>query len=112
MDTANEILVAIGVSAALIPSLGSVIKNTIDNFRGPFEMNGKACVITCYCLSMFLVFIFLAITLKDFTVTTLGTYFLQSVITGWLTANWAGMLTAGQTIAKQQQAERNLDNFE
>lgn len=103
MDNTNDVLAAIGLSAALIPSLGSVIKNTIDNFRGPFNLDGKQCVTMCYCLSMFLVFIFLGMTLKEFSVLSIETYFLQSIVTGWLTANWAGMLTNGQTVAKQQQ---------
>ena len=108
MDSANEVLVLLGISGTLVLALSGIIKNTIDNFRGSYEWDGKICVGVCYALSMLLAFLALSLTVEGNAIPEMLRYIVQSVVTGWLTANQAGMLTDSHNRARQtQQLERN-----
>jgi hypothetical protein len=117
MDVDGNLLTLLGISAALIPSLGSIVKTTVDVFRGAFELETKHCIIMNYCLSLLLVALFLLLTLESvatLSVTPLSvTIFIAQIwVTAWLTGNWAAMQTDVHNRARQNQQLERHDEIE
>ncbi len=111
MDEA--LLATLGVSAALVPLAGGIVKQTVDRFRGPFALSSQQLVLSCYCLSFFMILILQLAALTALpTLTTNGllatlVFICNVLITGILTGNYAGALTDGHNKAREDDPARH-----
>lgn len=108
----DQILMALGVSGAIVPLAGGIVKNTIDRLRGGFQWDAKQCIIACYALSYVMVLLLQLAAIKtlpsltpDGLLSVVG-FICAVLVTGLLTGNYAGSLTDTHSKARKDQPPR------
>ena len=96
------LLAELGVIAALVPIVGAIVNQTVNNFRTAYKFSGSHCVLVAYCLSFLLMFIMVPAVVGTPPV-GYGILVLvfKTLVGGWLAANYAGALADSHTRAQE-----------
>lgn len=105
------LLAELGTIAAMVPIVGAIVNQTVNNFRTAFKFGGSHCVIMAYCLSFLLMFIMVPAMIGTPPV-GYGILVLvfKTLVGGWLAANYAGSLAdagsrAQEAVKKEEEHE-------
>ena len=95
------LLAELGTIAAMVPIVGAIVNQTVNNFRTAFKFGGSHCVIMAYCLSFLLMFIMVPAMVGTPPVGYgILVLIFKTLVGGWLAANYAGSLADAGTRAQ------------
>jgi hypothetical protein len=104
MDLFNQ---HFGLVLILIPTIGGIVKTTVDMCKGAFELLNWQLFLLNFGLNFLLfplvLFVLVAPESRDVT------FAIQSIVGGWMAANWAAMQTDAHNAARKPKVDDDAD---
>lgn len=103
-------LAEFGIQAGLVLIVVSIVKPTVDQLKGAFELEGRQTFIMAYALSMILTVLLGLVSdpmIVGVSAWASAVVVLKGLIGGWFAATYAGQMTDAQQKVEVKRAKKN-----